>query len=797
MMDLAQQSRPSLWRSLLWKDFQQVKPTFLAVLVGVLGVQLILLFSASVAQSENARSALFGSTVTFACVGPVLLALGCSGMLIGHERQTGTWAWSSSLPVTWRQALGSKLLVSTIGSLCASLPLAIIPVLLVITRLLPLPSSANVSLATFYISSMTIVIFFEVILFCFLATVLLRETLTALVVAGIGLVIVQIFIGTWFVVEATPTFRRWGANGEEAGPIAYAIFVSGILLVGSLSMVAAFRWRWGIGQQATLTFWRTSSLTSLPMRVKYPFAIGSTPSERWMMLRHSWANSFWLRMLVFVGAFLLAIAVINSQIPPMVVAIIAAGAFGVTVFEGDQTLSRFRFLADRGVNPRKLVISRLCVVMILALPVSLIAGLGDSLAVGLWLSPIAFLTGALSSMCFRKPVIAVTVAIIVSFVSFVFTSFIVQLVTSDAVGINGQRISGFDPIVLSCTPVVSIALLVAIFGLSRRWLIFDDPKLELHFLWISMTALVSPVFIACTFGFLLVPSTQSQAEPSLTKIEPEAQADDGSKDVKPFAESEPVRNNTIEVPDLLSLDELLLTDKLPRMSILSSTRGLGMQGVADSARDAVSWVKIGLETNRKSPDDKLMEVLRLLIPKLEATLSGPRKRYYDSKRFVEQLENLIARTAALATVALQSKDNDMEFGLRLWRLNRELQEIARQLFPLQTHASRNVAMQLLLELRDEDVDAIGGPDVFRSLIPSLSLERTATLQETRDNATLRFDRLRDNAERYFVQYYPPLRWYFERQIAFETEGHLISVQKLQEDYLTGTLRASLLARYPK
>ena len=230
MMDLAHQTRPSLWQSLLWKDFQQVKPTFLAVLIGILGLQLVLLVLASIAQTEDARSALFGGTVTFACTGPILLALGCSGMLIGHERQSGTWAWSSSLPVSWWQPLGSKLFVSTLGSLFASLLLAIIPVMLVITRRLPIPPTSTETLDIFYVSSVTIVIFFEVIVFCFLATVLLRETLTALVVAGIAIMIVQIGIGTWFVINATPTLIRWGANGDQAGPIAYAIFVGAILL---------------------------------------------------------------------------------------------------------------------------------------------------------------------------------------------------------------------------------------------------------------------------------------------------------------------------------------------------------------------------------------------------------------------------------------------------------------------------------------------------------------------------------------------------------------------------------------
>ena len=222
-----------------------------------------------------------------------------------------------------------------------------------------------------------------------------------------------------------------------------------------------------------------------------------------------------------------------------------------------------------------------------------------------------------------------------------------------------------------------------------------------------------------------------------------------------------------------------------------------MQGVADSASDALSYVKIGLETRRKSPDDKLNEVLKPLLAQLEAKLSGPRQRNNDTKRFESQLENLIARTAALATVAFESKVNDTECGLQLWRLNRELQEIAIQFFPLQTHASRNVAMYLLMEMKDQEIESIGGPDVFRSLIPTPAHERTAMQQETREGATVRLDRLRNNAGSKIVQYYPPLRWYFERQVALDAERHLITIQKLQEDHLTGTTHASLLARYPK
>ena len=789
-MDLAHQTRPSLWRSLLWKDFQQVKPTFLAVLFGALGVQLILLVSASVVSSENVRLAQFGGTVTFACIAPILLALGCSGMLIGHERQTGTWAWSSSLPVSWLQALGSKLFVSTIGSLCTSLPLAIIPVLLLIFGQLPIPPTLAATQAAFYVSSMTIVIFIEVIVFCFLATLILREALTALVVAGIWLVIVQIFIGTWFVVQATPTLTRWGANVEQAGPIAFAIFVGAVLLVGCGLMVAAFRWRWGTGQLAALTFWRATSSTGLPISTKYQFAEGSAPSEWRMLLRHSWANSFWLRMLVFVGAFFLTSMLDLTAVPDFLpaIAILSACILGVTAFEGDQTLLRFRFLADRGVVPWKLVVSRLAVVAVLALmiaPAVLIRfrGPDDRTASLLGLGPIALLIGALSSMCFRKSVIAVTAALVASLIAFFISVSIINLVQTDVLRLIGQRpFTDFGWIVLYCSPVATVALLSAIFRLSRRWLVLDDAKLEPHFVWISLMALLSPIVVACTFGFLMVPNVPWQGKPVLK-----------------------LASERVLVPDLFHLNEPILTDSLPRLRILSQSRGRGMEGVADSANDAVGQILAGLAMLRTTPETSLVAVIEPLLPPLEEWMRGPRQQIGDMTRYnVPQLEDLIARTAALATVAM--RQGESELALRIWRLNRELQEFAHQFDSLNTHASRNVSMHLLQQLSDRDVEAMGGRDVFKSLIPSVPDEKIANMNDARVQADIHRELLRGNSavlprktlasRSNIVQYYPPLRWLFERQIAIDLERVLDTVRQLSANFLTGATRASLMARYP-
>ena len=789
MMEIAQQTRPSLWFALIWKDFQQVKSTFIAVLAGVFVVQLLLLVSASFAQNADTRTGLLSVTVTFACVAPILLALGCSGMLIGHERQSGTWTWSSSLPASWRLALSSKLLVSTIGSLCASLPLAIIPVALLITGQLLIPESANVTLATFYISSMTIVVFFEVIVFCFLTTVLLRETLTALVVAAIGLLIVQISMGAWLSHSAIAFLVRNGVLPEQAEPIVIAIFVGAVLSIGCVLMVGAFRWRWGIGQQATLTFWRSASSVRLPSNVRYRYAEGIAPSEWKMMLRLSCANSFWLRLIVVAGAFFLFATATAAPEAVLTIALLAACILGVTAFEGDQTLSRFRFLADRGVVPWKLVASRLVVVAVLVLITTIVSLVRfpapmDRIAFGLGLGPMALLIGAFSSMCFRKSVIAVAAALVASLVAFFVSASIINLVLSDVSSLIGQQpFTDFNWIVLYCSPVAVVALLAALFRLSRRWLVLDDAKLEPHFVWISLTALLSPLFVACTFGFLLIPNVSWPRDPVLQ-----------------------FSLERVLFPGPLVLNEPILTDTLPRMSILSRSRGRGMEGVADSANDAVGQVRVDLAAQLIASENNLVAVVEPLLKQFEELTRRPRQQQIGvyTGYSVPQLENLIARTAALATVAMGQDES--ELALRIWRLNREFQELAHQFNPLHTHASRNVAMHLLGQVSDLGVAAMGGPDVFRSLIPTVPDERIAIMKESRENAINHREMLRGNiavlsrntlgSRSKFIHCYPPLRWLFERQIAVDLDRQLNSTKELSANFLTGESRASLIARYP-
>ena len=49
------------------------------------------------------------------------------------------------------------------------------------------------------------------------------------------------------------------------------------------------------------------------------------------------------------------------------------------------------------------------------------------------------------------------------------------------------------------------------------------------------------------------------------------------------------------------------------------------------------------------------------------------------------------------------------WALRLWKLNRELQDIGGEADPLATQAARKTAMYLLLKLEDSQIQLLGGP----------------------------------------------------------------------------------------
>src|SRR5687768_9703878 len=104
-----------VWSRLLWKDYRQVLPALVGSSVMLACLLLIYLGMQLITPGQD--MSLFSQAYAIVLLAPVFSAIACSGLLIGHERQTRTWNWTSSLPVEWSSALTSKALVWFVSSL--------------------------------------------------------------------------------------------------------------------------------------------------------------------------------------------------------------------------------------------------------------------------------------------------------------------------------------------------------------------------------------------------------------------------------------------------------------------------------------------------------------------------------------------------------------------------------------------------------------------------------------------------------------------------------------------------------
>ncbi len=174
-------SPTSAWRVLLWKDFQQVKSALLLLSFGLLAFQWLTLLAWKLFPETQFDNPITVQLV-YCCVTPVVAIMACVGLLIGQERQAGGWAWSSSMPQSWRQALASKACVAFGASLLTLIPVAIAPA--VLWYLGYSPSTAD-SREILWTPAIVILLMLELAIFLSIAVLIFRDSLTGLIVGGV------------------------------------------------------------------------------------------------------------------------------------------------------------------------------------------------------------------------------------------------------------------------------------------------------------------------------------------------------------------------------------------------------------------------------------------------------------------------------------------------------------------------------------------------------------------------------------------------------------------------------------
>ncbi len=582
---------------------------------------------------------ILGPTVLIAMLSPTFIALGCSGMLVGHERQTGTWGWSSVLPTSWRSALLSKLVVTLSACLAVFCISAIIPSVLFASGQLPFASFrsefALVPLVIF-------LVWFEIIAFFYLALLLFREPLVALVVGAIAVSIAQlIVIGA--LTRASTDFLLWAglaASRETAEMLLMFSLGTLFFCAGTACMVWAFRWRWTYGQTTPLGVWRGRLRSSPVKAIEYRIRRNVSPTELGSQFALAFQQMLGLRLLIIAGLATIVSWLNRYELRDMLGASLfqVIGILGATAFAGDQGLGRFRFLADRGVSPFKIVTTRLIVAMGFVLVGLAACKLGMSIGsprFGLefngFASPellfLAFSIGALGSLCFRRPIIAVTVSVIT-----LGACGGVLLWVYEAFGygkpLETVRVGYLYRLFATFLLVCACVILAAIYKVAYTWCSRDRVNLELRYFAVFPLAIVVSLLALLHFGFLLQPSYDPKEFPIAT-----------------------LEYDLRQIPEIRDEGDLFKAIDITEWSQATNPRyGQVFNGSTNPHSDAYALIVQSVK-EKEATGEKWPEQAKADLSKLEAFISWTSSSKLDLQKQVWHWNPLLAKLAISGRLA--------------------------------------------------------------------------------------------------------------------------------------------------
>ncbi len=633
------------WHALIWKDFQQVKPALVAISLGLIAMQFLAAAAAAVLGNYNSQQPLV-SAITIGFMGPVLAIIASVGLLLGHERQMGSWAWSSSLPMSWRSALASKTAVAIGSSFLTFVPLAFVPTVLFALGYRFDTQGPFVEL----VGAQFLVLLIAVDVGVVLATSVLifRESLTGLVVGAIWALFGQIMIVGLF---GELVYRMLGASDDQraqwANSIIVALFTL-LFLANSWLFVALFRWRWGYGQTVELSVRRRQHVGErVRPLTRWEAAVASYPaprSEFGMLFAQSLRVSWVSRACVAMAAFTLSVlcSMGPNTDPVFQITIIAAGALGFLTFDGDHVSRRFRFFADRGVSPLNFVLSRLTVTLAIATS-TFVACIAyhyvqnqNGLYVGSLIHAVLFMAmfvlGTLCSLSFRRAIIGLVVAV---HLGVLVAGIFLMVHMSDQLFVFDQRPEWFRFHVAAGVPVSCALGLVALIWLARKLMVQDSARLERHFAWIACLLIALPLVAPTLYGFLLLPRVPLQ---SVTRAQ--AWADAQSLQLPPLTDA--------MLGEALALDSANLLDVEQQLP--------GWQARTDR------WISAIETVVQRAPE-------KLLQGEEHTKSADTQKAYYQTG---VNLDRLIRSTATLGTTL--ATRGLTEQAQRLWVCNKQLQE---------------------------------------------------------------------------------------------------------------------------
>ena len=798
----------SAWRALLWKDFQQVKSALLLMSLGIMAFQLLTLFAWKLLPETRFENPIHVQFV-YCCVTPVVAIMACVGLLIGQERQTGGWAWSSSLPQSWRQALASKLCVAFGASLLTLIPVAISPLVL---WFLGYDANSSESWELAWAPAIVLLVMLELVIFLSIAVLIFRDSLTGLIVGGVWTAVAQITVST--VLFSMQSWRHRSNTISNYQDVSLFILQEGmLLLLGTAALLWLFRWRWSYGQSTELSLRRRQAIS---IWLTYPQASRAVSqrtaprSEFLMLVVHSLRSSLFLRLTVILSfiAWILLNDISNTnarEVMTSFVAVVGVALLGVTTFSDDHNTQRYRFLADRGVSTRRFVTARLLpAIVILALVIVIGAvcvyfgyvQLWDGLQVGgslLTALTSFYIIGALCSLCFNR----VIFSLVATFLTIFGVVNLVSFVRESNFG-HTDIYRGWYMIGVACVVPLSILLAVAsIYWLAQKWMIHDAPRLPRHFAWIMPSLTLSPFMMPMLFGFLLLPNVPWQ----------------GVDDMQWKQET-----NQQVATEFLAFERWPQINQISNMALSIESRILDdrTNGVFDPTAAATLLRESFEGPHMQWHDPKIQQQLADWLDNIDFTLSAVSSEPSEietiamkdhSSRMSDQLQRERAnqiRTSAILGVLL-GVANHLDLSKRMWATNKRLQELTETnlIGPAKLSENRFSArafQSLLTQLSSEQLKQLGSAnEINKNLLPNASQTRSHMRLAMQTTAgQLRNDLLRSSHNwdelilspfSPVIMLVPTLRWRQERSLSLELQKAL---EAIDADQLVGPLELNLL-----
>lgn len=804
-------SPTSAWRVLLWKDFQQVKSALLLLSFGLLAFQWLTLLAWKLFPETQVDNPITVQLV-YCCVAPVVAIMACVGLLIGQERQTGGWAWSSSLPQSWRQALASKACVAFGASLLTLIPVAIAPA--VLWYLGERPSSAD-SWELLWSPAIVILLMFELAIFLSIAVLIFRDSLTGLIIGGVWTAGAQV-VGSIAVYCIQAWLHRIDPQPHLL-VVTFLVFSNGLLLsLGIAGLLWIFRWRWSYGQSSEITWRRRRAISAghALSQPGHPISLWVAPrSEFWMLVTLGLRSSLFLRLIIVVSVIVgLLLAFFDGRYTntfmrePMALFFVVVGValLGVTTFSDDHGLQRYRFLADRGVSSYRFVTARLlpaatlwglALAGIAAYYLSTAGTFDGQAQTQFWLRFLSilfllattYIIAALCSLCFSRVVFSLAATLLTLVGMVILLTFAGNANVDQTDIYPGWYMLGIQTVF----PLSVLLGVVSMYWLAHKWMKDDTPRLPRSFAWLMPSLVLLPFLLPVLFGFLFLPKVPWQG----------------------------IDESQLPLAVNRRTTALLISEPLPQVSLIDAearrieVKLLGAhQSFGYSSSEFANSLAIDLENsivkwNEASAQRELTTWLDAVNHRLEAitTVRSDMDSASDQAQAIQIFDPRhepkaeLIRTSAYAGLVL-SLNGQLELSKRMWATNKRLQEYAddntvtKAHFAAQTYSVLAFDCMLTL-LTTEQLKSIGtASEIRHNMLPETSAEAIRMQHAMRVVAShLHFELLnaplQNSRFAWPIKLIPTLRWRQERSLALELQS---AVAAINADRIHEPLKLNLL-----